>query len=128
MSLLPPPLRAAVAATTAAPLLSEQAQREQYARTSVSRDIDDKCEAFHEHAQQLLRSLRAEQGTGATGRGGSERQLAEAEHVRLSGNGASINTRTRRAQLTTLSLSLSLTLSLSHSLPLSLSLTFSDTL
>ena len=116
MSLLPPPLRAAVAATTAAPLLSEQAQREQYARTSVSQDIDDKCEAFHEHAQQLLRSLRAEQGTGATGRGGSERQLAEAEHVRLSGNGASINTRTRRAQLTTLSLSLSLTLSLSLSI------------
>ena len=85
MSLLPPPSAAAAAAR-----LSQQALREEYARTSVSRDINDKCEAFHDHAQQLMRSLRAEQGMGATGRGGSERQLAEAEHVRLSGNGASI--------------------------------------
>ena len=66
-------------------------RRASYVQSSLGREVDESCDAFLEHTQRLLGSLRVKRSAGAAGvgRGGNERQRAELEQNRFSAMGAS---------------------------------------
>ena len=65
-------------------------RRASYVQASLGREIDESCDAFLEHTQRLLSSLRVKRSAGAAGvgRGGNERQRADLEQNRFSAMGA----------------------------------------